>query len=154
MKNSVTHKFRKLKLMMVLCCFIPAMAMAQTPYNNESLMATGSADDIYGFTNTLKSFSVTIYENVAYIKWAVKGEKSECIYAIERSEDGSNFTTIAYKDGIPTTNRELELMYTTKDAAPLASVSYYRLKQVKQDGIIYSHSVSVFNNNGNFATKK
>lgn len=130
------------------------VAFSQTPVQEQNMVNSGNSDNEYGFTNSLKTFNVSVYEDVAYIKWTVKGEQQECIYAIERSADGSNFTTIAYKDGVPVQNKDLELMYSTRDAAPLDKISYYRLKQVKPDGVIYSHAVSVFNNpEENFASK-
>lgn len=66
------------------------------------------------------------------LQWLTASEDQNDYFLIERSADGQTFEGIGKADGKGTTALETEYVYT--DERPLAGTSYYRLKQVDEDG--------------------
>lgn len=81
------------------------------------------------------SFDATVADKSVLLKWVTEEEINSNHFEVERSFDGSNFTTVAMVlDGFENGSRK---SYQFKDnAAELQtkSVVYYRLKQVDNDG--------------------
>lgn len=71
------------------------------------------------------------------LQWLTASEDQNDYFMIERSADGQAFEGIGEADGKGTTAVETSYAYT--DARPLDGNSYYRLKQVDEDG---SHTYS------------
>jgi len=85
------------------------------------------------------------------LEWATASETNNAGFDIERSTDGVRFQKIGFVAGKGTTAQEQR--YTFEDATPSerpASVIYYRLKQIDEDGQFeYSKIVSVHNGSKN-----
>ncbi len=66
-----------------------------------------------------------------YLNWVTKPNSPDCIYVIERSEDGANFEPVGLKEGV---GASIELLYSWVDTKPGATTNYYRIKQVNNNG--------------------
>ena len=92
--------------------------------------------------------SATQNSNGVSIKWKAAQEQSIANYEVERSTDGSNFTTIALAKPTATAT------YTIEDAdIPTATTLYYRIQAVGKDGTIkYSNVASLTTNHSPLTT--
>lgn len=77
-------------------------------------------------------FTVTSQNNNALIQWSTSEEMDANIYEVERSEDGSNWSTIAYVAAVGNSSAVNNYSYTDKNIS--AKVVYYRVKEVDIDG--------------------
>jgi hypothetical protein len=77
-------------------------------------------------------FTVTLTNNNALIQWSTSEEINANMYEVERSEDGSNWTTIAYVAAIGNSSVVNNYSYTDKNVP--AKVVYFRIKEVDYDG--------------------
>lgn len=92
----------------------------------------------------LTSFTAKLSLNRVALNWTTASEKNNDKFVVERSADGKAFTGITEVAGHGTSTTASK--YSAIDTAPLAGTSYYRLKQVDQDGTTsYSPVVSVTN---------
>ncbi len=67
------------------------------------------------------------------IRWITYTEVNNDYFSLERSQNGTEFTSIARIEGAGTSNSVLKYKFTDKE--PLSKINYYRLKQVDFDGI-------------------
>ena len=81
---------------------------------------------------TLTSFSAKAQAAGALLNWATAAELNNAYFEVERSTDGQLFTAIGKVQGSGTTNTGAT--YSFSDSRPLASVTYYRLRQADLDG--------------------
>lgn len=77
-------------------------------------------------------FSVSSEQDVVQLRWATAVEVNNEGFEIERSPNGSEWTTLGFVKGMGTTASISTYQY--EDPAPLAGTSYYRLKQMDLDG--------------------
>lgn len=77
-------------------------------------------------------FTVTSQNNNALIQWSTSEEINANTYEVERSEDGTSWTTIAYVAAIGNSSAVNNYSYTDKNIT--AKVFYYRVKEVDVDG--------------------
>ncbi|GAB2450841.1 hypothetical protein GCM10011375_36180 [Hymenobacter qilianensis] len=82
----------------------------------------------------LVSFTAKLQNNKVNLGWVTASEKNNKGFEIQRSQDATSFTTILFKDGKGSTNNKST--YAAVDEQPLSGVSYYRLKQIDNDGKI------------------
>ena len=66
-----------------------------------------------------------------YLNWVVRANSDDCIYVIERSQDGVEFEPVGLKEGI---GSPLELLYSWVDTKPVAGNIQYRIKQINNEG--------------------
>ena len=66
-----------------------------------------------------------------YFNWIVKSNSVDCIYVIERSSDGKEYEPVGLKEGI---GSPLELLYSWVDTKPINGTTYYRIKQIDNNG--------------------
>lgn len=85
---------------------------------------------------SIRSFSATLNSGTVYLKWNVKGQKKNGIYLVQRSADNITFNVIGLTKGIGSP-LEVELMYSFRDAEPLAGASYYTLLHVTNDNTFF-----------------
>ncbi len=89
----------------------------------------------------LLSFKASLQNKNVNIEWQTANEVNADYFTVERSSNGSSFTSlqrITAKGG-----SQVET-YTTTDFQPLSGTSYYRLKEVDKDGAVtYSSIVPV-----------
>lgn len=101
-------------------------AQAQNPCSG------GANSSTFILPIVLTSFEVIKAENIANVTWSTATETNNDYFTIERSADGSNFTSIGMVDGAGNSSSSIDYSYI--DDAPLAGTSYYRLKQTDYDG--------------------
>ena len=75
--------------------------------------------------------SVVFNTGKVYLNWVAKGNSNDCIYVIERSNDGNEFEPVGLKEGI---GSPLELLYSWVDTKPMAGTAQYRIKQIDNEG--------------------
>ncbi|WP_162910481.1 T9SS type A sorting domain-containing protein [Hymenobacter oligotrophus] len=92
----------------------------------------------------LVSFDAKLHNAKVYLNWATAQEKNNRGFEVERSQNGTEFASIGFKAGHGNSARRHE--YSLVDEQPLAGVSYYRLKQIDNDGTVnYSPVLTVKN---------
>jgi hypothetical protein len=97
-----------------------------TPLPVELTSFTGSVDD----------------RSLATLRWTTASERNTAYFALERSSDGNSFTEVGQLTAAGNSSQALGYQWT--DAKPLASTTYYRLRQADYDGTsVYSSVVAV-----------
>jgi hypothetical protein len=88
------------------------------------------------------SFTAAKREKAVLLEWSTALEEQNKGFAIERSADGTRFEQIGFVNGAGNSSHVSN--YSWEDNAPIAGTSYYRLKQIDNDGHWeYSKTVSV-----------
>ncbi len=92
----------------------------------------------------LISFSGSVLQSGKnQLQWKTANEDNVAYFAIERSDNGTQFTFLAKKAAAGTGNNSYEQL----DANPFAGNNYYRLKIVDNDGkFVYSNIIKLKNN--------
>ncbi len=114
-----------------------------TPPNNATTNYTvsdafGCVTDQFSVTTSgtlpvsLLSYEVKLIDGKVMATWSTAAETDNKYYTIERSVNGSNFTTIGTVNGAGTTNTAQSYSFT--DHHPLPGTSYYRLSQSDFNG--------------------
>lgn len=89
------------------------------------------------------SFSPVFAEGKTYLRWLVQNDKKDGVFIVERSEDGSQFEALGFKDRIGT-DKTVNLFYSWVDDAPPKGFAHYRIMQVGVDNSFnYSDVVRV-----------
>ncbi len=96
----------------------------------------------------LTSFDAKAANNTVKLNWLTASERNNAYFNVERSANGRDWSTVGQVKGNGTTAKPTN--YAFADETPLATVNYYRLKQVDVEGkSSYSATVSVnFKGNG------
>jgi hypothetical protein len=81
---------------------------------------------------TFSEFKLTKNADDVKVEWATATEENNNYFEVERGSDGISFDAIARLDGKIDSRAEVRYSFTDKD--PLAGISYYRIRQVDQDG--------------------
>jgi hypothetical protein len=90
----------------------------------------------------MTNFDATAAQNTVKLNWLTASEKNNGYFDIERSANGRDWSKIGQVKGNGTTSAVHK--YAFVDESPLATVNYYRLKQVDFDNnASYSSTVSV-----------
>jgi hypothetical protein len=90
----------------------------------------------------MTNFTATASNNTVKLNWLTASEKNNGYFDIERSANGRDWSKIGQVKGNGTTSAVHK--YAFVDESPLATVNYYRLKQVDFDNnASYSSTVSV-----------
>ena len=85
-------------------------------------------DDVDNFI----SFSPVNVEGKVYLRWMVKNDRKDGVYIIERSNDGTNFESLGFKDRVGS-DKNIKLFYSWIDVAPPTDEAHYRIMQVGVD---------------------
>ncbi len=85
-------------------------------------------DDVDNFI----SFSPVNVEGKVYLRWMVRNDRKDGVYIIERSDDGTNFESLGFKDRVGS-DKNIKLFYSWIDVAPPAEEAHYRIMQVGVD---------------------
>ena len=104
------------------------------------MMASASSNGFVAMANTAPitlpvkyvGFTVTKSNNNALIQWSTTQEVNANMYEVERSVDGSNWSTIAYVAATGNSSATNNYSYTDKSIS--AKIVYYRIKEVDIDG--------------------
>ena len=86
-------------------------------------------------TTKLESFIASLQGSYVQFKWIMGNEIVADYYEIERSADGTYYSSIGI---LKATNRRL---YTMQDAGPVSGFNYYRLKITDKDGKYFYSTV-------------
>lgn len=78
------------------------------------------------------SFNANCQSQRVVLNWSVATQRNNDIFILERSRDGKKWENLTSIKGAGTTNTLMN--YETKDEAPYAEVTYYRLAQIDYDG--------------------
>jgi hypothetical protein len=111
---------------------------------------TTSAVSATFLASTALPIELTDFQAVASKKsidliWQTLSERDHDRFEVERSADGTNWTTIGTIRSLTGGQSDLERSYQFEDASPLAGANFYRLRQIDLDGrIAYSPVVRVF----------
>jgi hypothetical protein len=79
-----------------------------------------------------KSFTATVENHQASLRWQTSNEQHTLHFIVLRSQDATTWSEIGRVTA--TGNSQSTLSYNFKDAAPLRGTGYYRLKQTDVDG--------------------
>ena len=85
-------------------------------------------DDVDNFI----SFSPVNVEGKVYLRWMVRNDRKDGVYIIERSDDGTNFESLGFKDRVGS-DKNIKLFYSWIDVAPPTDEAHYRIMQVGVD---------------------
>jgi fibronectin-binding autotransporter adhesin len=92
----------------------------------------------------LLNFTVKTAGTTNQLAWATATERNNTAFDIQRSPNGTDFTTISNVKGRGTTNTVSD--YTFTDNTPLNGINYYRLRAVDMDGkATLSKNIAVIN---------
>jgi parallel beta-helix repeat protein len=95
----------------------------------------------------LVRFSAVAANTVAVLSWTTASEKNSARFVVERSLNGTSFEAIGSLAGQGTTTQSHTYQFTDLRAA-VASLVYYRLRQVDNDGTSTYSAVQVVRFNG------
>jgi hypothetical protein len=84
--------------------------------------------------------TVVFNSGKVYLNWVTPSNSSDCVYVIERSEDGDEFEPVGLKEGI---GSPIELLYSWIDNNPKEGESFYRIKQVNMEGKLMAQSTNM-----------
>ncbi|MFZ1498070.1 MAG: T9SS type A sorting domain-containing protein, partial [Saprospiraceae bacterium] len=114
-------------------------ATAPTTYYSATFTVTamqGSSSGAPCYTSALpiilKSFDVTLKNNIATLDWTTSSEVNSAYFNIERSNDQRSWQTIGIVNAKG--HSENTAYYTFKDVTPLKGIGYYRLKMADTNG--------------------
>ena len=85
-------------------------------------------DDVDNFI----SFSPVNVEGKVYLRWMVRNDRKDGVYIIERSNDGTIFESLGFKDRVGS-DKNIKLFYSWIDVAPPSEEAHYRIMQVGVD---------------------
>jgi len=85
-------------------------------------------DDVDNFI----SFSPVNVEGKVYLRWMVRNDRKDGVYIVERSDDGTNFESLGFKDRVGS-DKNIKLFYSWIDVAPPTDEAHYRIMQVGVD---------------------
>ncbi len=85
-------------------------------------------DDVDNFI----SFSPVNVEGKVYLRWMVRNDRKDGVYIVERSNDGTNFESLGFKDRVGS-DKNIKLFYSWIDVAPPSEEAHYRIMQVGVD---------------------
>ena len=103
---------------------------------------TGNTSNPDVFPVELMSFTAESLDDGVVLSWQTASEEQNDFFMVERGTDELGFNSIGQVQGNGTTT--IRNSYTFLDERPLSGTSYYRLKQVDEDGTFtYSAVVPV-----------
>lgn len=109
---------------------------------NTAFRGVASAPSLLPMPICMGACNLSVVSNNVSIKWNTVSELNVKTFSVERSANGTSFTAI---DAVTAKNIASGANYSFTDAAPLAGVSYYRLKVIDKDGSFKYTPVMVAN---------
>ncbi len=126
----------------VFILLVTNYADVQQPITLNSSSANTASTDCTILPIELMSFDANASEHGNELSWQTLSEINNDYFILETSKDARNFQAIGSVKGAGNSNELLS--YYLMDKNPIASITYYRLKQVDFDGkFSYSDIVSV-----------
>ncbi len=123
-------------VLLYVLVFAAMSALAQEPaVANNSAAVSATQPSRLEFVKE----SVVFNTGKVYLNWVAKGNSPDCIYVIERSNDGNEFEPVGLKEGI---GSPLELLYSWVDTKPMPGTAHYRIKQIDNEGRLVAQAES------------
>ena len=147
-QNGSTFKFLFLveAIVFILLALTVSSGFAQQSDNSQMLLASNTTT-----VSNIANYSTVYNSGKVFLNWTAKNEPADCIYIIERSADGKDYTSIGVKEGIGT---PIELFYSWMDETPPDGFAYYRVKKIAKDGTqFYSAANPVINMSSSYNPK-
>ncbi len=114
----------------------------RTGYTSFSQHTIGFANGVGELPIELIDFDAKPDGNNVDLFWTTASESNSDYFRVQRSPDGTDFTDLDQQNAAG--NSSIIIKYTAVDYNPYKEISYYRLKQVDNDGKFkYSNPVSV-----------
>ncbi|WP_232066358.1 choice-of-anchor D domain-containing protein [Hymenobacter sp. BT18] len=110
-----------------------------TSFSDFVLASTDASINVNPLPVQLTAFSAAREGAQVQVQWATASERNSARFEVERSADGVHFTQVGRVNGQGSTTARST--YRFADAKPLSGVSYYRLRQVDQDGTAHLSEV-------------
>jgi hypothetical protein len=85
-----------------------------------------------------------VYDGVVYLHLHVTGQNENSIFVFEKAVNGEEYLVVQMKDGYPTPNDSVVIVYCAKDTSPNQGTSLYRVNQIKNSGPALTEPVAVF----------
>ena len=135
------------QLIMLLICMLAAIGLfAQPSSRYEESKKKMKLSEMLA-VGDIQSFKVLIKNGNISLNWTMNKTKESCLFVIQKTRDGANYTTVGYMKGEPS---EKKLCYSFPDEKPVKGVSYYRVKKISaDDSTEYTGLVKVFSNREN-----
>ncbi|MEP7317502.1 MAG: T9SS type A sorting domain-containing protein [Panacibacter sp.] len=103
---------------------------------------------------SLTNFAGSIHNRIVSLSWQTKTENNNKGFHVQRSSDGSNFSSISFvATKAQGGNSSGLLEYTTTDQKPFSGNNYYRLMQEDNDGKLTYSNVILVKNAGTFGMR-
>ncbi len=132
----------------LLMAVLAGTAKAQEAQAPASMLLTDNQAYAAG---TIQNYTTVYNSGKVFLNWTAKNEPADCIYIIERSQNGKDFSSVGIKEGIGT---EIELFYSWMDDTPPDGFAYYRVKKITRDGTqFYSAANPVINMGSSYNPK-
>ena len=132
----------------LLIAMAAGTAWSQESQNAENMLLANNQAFSAG---TIQNYTTVYNSGKVFLNWTAKNEPSDCIYIVERSQDGKDFSSVGIKEGIGT---EIELFYSWMDDSPPDGFAYYRVKKITRDGTqFYSAANPVINMGSSYNPK-
>ncbi len=114
-----------------------------TSTGNNDTTSTGHTDTIQiAHTDSLANFSGSYLNKSVFLKWSMVKQSVTKSFGIEKSFDGSSFSSLTNLTASP--NDAIKNDYTYTDNSSLKAINYYRLKVFDiHDNYYYSDTVAV-----------
>ncbi|WP_262383883.1 lamin tail domain-containing protein [Hymenobacter lutimineralis] len=110
-----------------------------TSFSDFVLASTDASINVNPLPVQLTAFSAAREGAQVQVQWVTASERNSARFEVERSADGVHFTQVGRVNGQGSTTARST--YRFADAKPLSGVSYYRLRQVDQDGTAHLSEV-------------
>ena len=116
----------------VYLMYISNWSQSSTGFSLNWTLANGASLDCTILPVDLLEFSATAAKGHVHLDWSTGSESGSDRFLVERSRDGQRFDAIAEVDAAGHSVQVTR--YGHVDEAPLPGMSYYRLRQLDQDG--------------------
>lgn len=147
-KTYLTRKTKKMKTSIaknIRIALSTLAVVATTGLVANAQMASSNPMVQSGLHNTanINNYTAIFNSGKVFVNWTAKNEANDCIYIVERSNDGSNFESVGVKEGVAS---DMELFYSWMDSTPPAGFAYYRVKKITHDGLqLFSATGTIIN---------
>ncbi len=141
---ALPYKWKDMSAVTYTAAASPILAtLTKTGWNNFSTENFSMATFSSPLPVELLSFEASCDQPDVVLQWSTASEENSSHFAVERSEDGTDFKTI---ETVLAAGRSSSIIrYSVRDKGPVPVKAYYRLKQVDMNGQ-YTYSSLVITN--------
>lgn len=110
----------------------PSLLYSPTAFNTTAAQAGEFDEDIEAHVKMLYFIAGRSGNKKPQLQWATATEKRNALFLIERSEDNRNWTAVGEVEAAG--NSETQTNYGWTDSQAQQGISFYRLRQIDEDG--------------------